>query len=501
MTNVSLGVVVLLFAALGLGVMVQSIRKHHESDSSIWFVLLCLMNEFWALCYALYFLVPPAHAMFFFRCGYGFIMGSSICTYLFMFKMLKHRMYSRSVLTLMLGLPVLTVVLGATNPLHNLLFTNLALIDAVPVRTFASSAGIWYYLHCVVSYFFILWSVKLMVQQYRRMPQNYKLPVTIMMAALAFTGFSSLASVLKIIPTVFDATALIAIGSQCIFYYALYYSRSLDLLFTSRDFIFENLSYPVLLISDSNRILDYNEKAQSKGNDLLIHSLFDMKYETFLNCWMSDKNGRTFHEDDSIFTVLENGTDAHYQIQKNPMFNSHGRSIGLSVEIKNITPIMSLIHKLQDAAYFDNLTGLYNRGYFMNRLSEIDLPEMLPICVVAGDANDLKRINDTYGHAKGDLLLQNIASALSGCAPPDSFFARMGGDEFAGLLPRTDEAEGQAFLKRVESELKQQNDPELAGAGVALGMKIKYSPQEDLLRLMKDADLEMYKTKHNRRKQ
>lgn len=93
---------------------------------------------------------------------------------------------------------------------------------------------------------------------------------------------------------------------------------------------------------------------------------------------------------------------------------------------------------LRDLAMIDALTGLYNRRFAEQRLAaEVarSARKGHPLCIVVLDLNDFKFINDTYGHAVGDLVLQEFAASLSRAIRSGDLAVRMGGDEFLLILP------------------------------------------------------------------
>lgn len=110
------------------------------------------------------------------------------------------------------------------------------------------------------------------------------------------------------------------------------------------------------------------------------------------------------------------------------------RSIGTALDI---TEIIAAQQHIEHLAYHDALTGLPNRKLFSNRLHaavELAKQKGTTMAVLFIDLDNFKLINDTHGHDVGDEVLVGVAHRLRGCTQQDDIFARIGGDEFAGLL-------------------------------------------------------------------
>jgi len=100
----------------------------------------------------------------------------------------------------------------------------------------------------------------------------------------------------------------------------------------------------------------------------------------------------------------------------------------------------SLYRSLTELAATDGLTGLYNHQHFYSRLrGAVSLARRLdhPLAVIMADIDHFKRVNDTYGHAQGDVVLRAVASLLQGAVRKEDVAARYGGEEFAVILPNT----------------------------------------------------------------
>ncbi|MHB8503962.1 MAG: GGDEF domain-containing protein [Candidatus Acidiferrales bacterium] len=107
---------------------------------------------------------------------------------------------------------------------------------------------------------------------------------------------------------------------------------------------------------------------------------------------------------------------------------------------------------LRSLAMIDALTGLYNRRFAEQRLAaEVarSARKGHPLTIVLLDLNEFKPINDTYGHAAGDVVLQEFAAALNRAVRGGDLVVRMGGDEFLLILPECNHAQLQLVLDRL----------------------------------------------------
>lgn len=110
-----------------------------------------------------------------------------------------------------------------------------------------------------------------------------------------------------------------------------------------------------------------------------------------------------------------------------------------------------LLAELQATTTHDQLTGLPNRRAWDDRLERAlrrAAEARRPLSVLAIDLDQLKRINDTHGHAQGDRLLQRCAHAWSGALRDGDFLARLGGDEFLVLLPGSAQVAAEELARR-----------------------------------------------------
>lgn len=160
---------------------------------------------------------------------------------------------------------------------------------------------------------------------------------------------------------------------------------------------------------------------------------------------------------------------------------------------RDITERKEMENQLQYMSYRDQLTGVYNRRFFEEELLRMDVPRNLPLTIVMADVNSLKLINDSFGHEVGDTLLIKSAKVIHKACRADDIVSRIGGDEFAILLPRTSEKEAQKIIQRIE-QLSMDEKIKDMPVSIAVGFETKHG-SEDVTKILKEAEDKMYKRK------
>lgn len=142
----------------------------------------------------------------------------------------------------------------------------------------------------------------------------------------------------------------------------------------------------------------------------------------------------------------------------------------------------------------DVLTGLYNRSKFEEVMAEIEKESTGRVCMISGDANNLKLMNDIFGHEAGDFMLKSVAGKLQEVAKPSWYIARCGGDEYRVLMPDTTLEAALDYCSRVSrncSRAKALNLP----ISIALGAAEWDRENETLQDCFNRADEKMYENK------
>lgn len=158
------------------------------------------------------------------------------------------------------------------------------------------------------------------------------------------------------------------------------------------------------------------------------------------------------------------------------------------------------LKKLQLNAVTDSLTGLYNRRLFTETFEkELNRARRygLPLGIVTLDLHRFKEVNDKHGHPRGDEVLQAAATTLRDALRTSDSAFRIGGDEFALLLPQTDSAQALALSRRVETVFAELLQPMHLTVGVSIDHGVANFPQDgdQADQLIRVADERLYKLK------
>ncbi|WP_461833208.1 GGDEF domain-containing protein [Desulfothermus sp.] len=178
----------------------------------------------------------------------------------------------------------------------------------------------------------------------------------------------------------------------------------------------------------------------------------------------------------------------------------------LSARIEILLRARRLSLLTQKMAITDPLTGLYNRRHFFviaeREICKVKRNGGSIICLMM-DIDHFKRVNDTYGHTVGDIVLKEVAQRIKSCLRDFDIVARYGGEEFVAIIVDLNSSIAKKIAERIrqrvsEKPIEVENNISLP-VSISIGVSSQKAPNIDLNTLIKNADKNLYRAKESGR--
>lgn len=275
-------------------------------------------------------------------------------------------------------------------------------------------------------------------------------------------------------------------------------------------FLLENVKLITVIIDKDDRLLFVNDYALELTGyvreEVIGHSFF----ETFVPEAMREEACDYFKEsiNSKIITVhdfdplqTKDGEIRYVNWNNTFLFDCEGNVSGVASIGVDITERKQFQEKLEHMSFHDALTDLYNRTYFEQKVREYGDGDSAPIGIIVCDVNGLKLVNDTLGHSTGDKLLWLTADLIKRCFRKDDLIFRIGGDEFAIILPKSELASVEQACFRIRKTVERYNlEHEDFPLSLSLGFAVSEKSEVNLDKVFKEADDCMYREKLHRSK-
>lgn len=227
----------------------------------------------------------------------------------------------------------------------------------------------------------------------------------------------------------------------------------------------------------------YKPESLLYNRELSYNDLISSEYQEYLwNKWIEVLAKKELFKDEYEI-ITANGEKKWVYEQGCGVYDENGNVIAIEGLIIDITKQKQREEHIRYLNDHDQLTGLYNRKYFEEAIERIDNEKNLPISIIIGDINGLKLVNEAYGTDKGDELLKSVANILQAHSKAGDILTRIGGDEFALILPRTSYQDAQEYIKEIEKACN-----EYSNLSLSLGCATKKAKYELISNTIKDAE-------------
>ena len=230
--------------------------------------------------------------------------------------------------------------------------------------------------------------------------------------------------------------------------------------------------------------------------------------EEFEKAFQNVKDNQPGSAECSLLT--RDGKQLHVMIQGSA-YTRNGRFVHSRAMVFDLTERKQLEEKLRAQAMTDPLTGVFNRRYLQAQATiEISRARRQnhPIALIAIDIDHFKHINDEYGHDVGDEILKNFTQIVSDQLRQEDLLCRVGGEEFAVLLPNTAIEQAQQVAERIRASIEEatttveyEGSQQALNITASLGVTSVRDQEKSLKSALKRADIGLYEAKENGRNQ
>jgi len=398
-------------------------------------------------------------------------------------------------------LPTVTVIMNFTNDFHHLFRVNFEVIEATPVRIFINERGPWFWVHTAYSYVAISIALLTIIYKIRSLVRASRLPYYMIFLGSSLSVFTNLFVVFVTPGAHIDSTLWGTTFGVLFIYFAMDTSPTSNYML-ARNEVFEAIGEYIFVLNMSGIVTDINRPARGwllrhgiEADPVTLRMLFEQLQEKGAIIENDENTGRW----ELFFPAEGNSLFSSFNIKRNYIYDNKNVAVGTIVTFSDMTNIRETLRNLQAISTVDELTGAYNRRAYEKMLRDYEENNLLPLCIVMGDVNGLKIVNDTLGHAAGDGVLRCVARLLAECTGDRGSVARIGGDEFAIIIPGYDESAAAVLINDIKTALAAKAD-EMLGAGIALGYAVKTDPYQELAAIINEADKKMYQDKGNDRR-
>lgn len=423
---------------------------------------------------------------------------------------------------LLFALSGLTLVSNLTNGSHHLFYRNLSLLERDGHFFLSIEQGPLYWVHMAYTNGVIVVATLLFIFQFRRSVRRQRQQVLYVLVGSLVPWAAILLYLFRVVRP-YDPIPFSILVTGALFVLGILRDR----LFQVNPLVLEKvvgaMQEAVVILDDRDRLLLHNRAAER-----ILPGLSGLAKETAntsvrplvaahpeLLALLDDPRGRAIAGtgDESVaaevprssLTLRQETRLRHFEASLKPI-GHRGLLLGRLLMLTDTTERQEFLATLNELANRDELTRLFNRRHFMERLDqEISRSRRhrMFLSIILFDLDHFKDVNDRYGHLVGDRMLQHVARTTRSCLRDHDILARFGGEEFIILLPQTDPSGARLVAERIrgrlaETPLDLENGQEAGVVTTASFGVCSLRPEEhsaDALQLLHQVDEALYKAK------
>lgn len=496
MTNAHILGVYIPLLIVTLGVTAWIVAAHGTRYLTRPYLFCALMTMGWQLTEIFYLSARNADlAMFLFDLYLPFVAFTSLGVFIFFMRFYgMETTVNRTAIYVLAVVPFFTLALTLIPQSQTFLRTGLYIFATLPHTIFVAPRGPWFWVHTGYCYVLLGASFFLALMRHRKLLRAYRRTSAVLVIGMLISVSLNVLLLVGVFPPGGLDPSLIGL-TLCVLFmaYCVRENHGLEPLNRARRDVWNALDVGMFVLDDRRRITTSNRA----GGDFIaatglsrLTDRFDLLLEAAHNT--AQRAVPSLDEEGGLDFYFPTIT---YNVRERPILDNRQRPIGAFVDIQDVTLNRQLIQRLEDEAEVDAMTGLYSRLKMNALMQTLDTPENYPLAVMIGDVNNLKVVNDTYGHQQGDVMLRLIAELLQDTCPPQSHIGRVGGDEFLVLLPRCTAEQAQELVQAITQRLARLKGY-LCELTMPLGVAAKVDAEQDMQDVFRLADTRMYVRKN-----
>lgn len=480
----------------------------------------------WTWTYSLHWLFPDWPARFFWLDATYLgvvIVPTAMVIFAFQVNYLD-RWITRKTIALLCVEPVLTLAILWTDAYHGWFFAG----KRTPISTDIYEGGFGFWFNIVYLYILVLIGLFVIVRGFVHSRGIYRQQHGLILAGASIPVAVSLARFLGFEPFPgLDLTPIVFIFQGLFYTVGVFRFSIFDLIPVAREALLETMPEGLLVVDERWRLVEINNSAL-KLLEQDREAMIGANINNALGNWpelgwllkRADRNPKYYQ--------VECCNEHFMGVNITPLFSKEGRITGRLVTWQDITrqlqtearleeanlqlrtqlrEIKSLQAILKQQVIRDPLTGLLNRRFLEEALDkEVARAKRkaYPITILIIDIDEFKRVNDTYGHAAGDMVLENLGELLLQQTRKDDLAVRLGGEEFLILMNEVGLERG---MKRADGlrGLIEKMESKFEGISISITVSIgaaEYpSSSQEIRDVMRKADQALYRAKYKGRNQ
>lgn len=334
--------------------------------------------------------------------------------------------------------PITTIFMLNTNDLHHLYYTSMSLSYDGPTPILELEYGPWFYIHSIFVFLCLMIAIIMLLMQLKKSQFRFQMQILLMVVGLIIPILASCLYLNGLSPYGIDLGP-VSMSITFIFHgVALLSYQMFNVAPIAREKVFESMKEGVIVINQNGALVDYNKAIlkvipllQSRDIGKTLTDILGNEHQLASVIY-------TGRECDFKISVDDNIT--YFHISFSSIQNKKNMYLGKIMTFADVTERVNMQEKLKQLASIDGLTQVLNRTFFMKK-AEMIIDELAftggNVSVIMFDIDHFKKVNDTFGHEAGDIVLAHVTNIAKEIIRATDVIGRYGGEEFILCMPNT----------------------------------------------------------------